>query len=648
METFKMYLDGASIAQKNVPDMSGFTEVLERDYALRGLVFKYPNGLRVFGDTFRYIADKFISDGFCGEISVRIERINNQGPNQTLKGIIFLSDVVFNWDECTAQISIEDDNYGARIANNINTKVNVLTTKTKNGQDINTVNVYRSIETYNPLDPALAYTSTCDGIDVFYAFNVVLEFITDNTVSFASDYLTDKAIDNTLLTTGLSLRTREPDTIEVSLADLLTTVARTNNLWWYVRDNLDGTYTLQMEPENVVFSNDTLTRFDYISGIEQSVFDEMLISGVGVGCEGRKELGTGTFALDYYRLFTHLNEEYYITGTCNIDTQLILTSNFIFDTNAIEDVVVNSNTDYDENLFLVQYDELSNKAVKYNFAKTTGASVPPYRYNEDYLNVNVLARYTYPNSLAQSYGDFDNTFLSKLSTDSAVLFASTTIGPLIFDDEITDPNNRYNPANGRYTAAGNGTYTFRVMVPFSLLSIANEGDQLQVTATWYKRDAATTVYESVQSTSDIIDGVNSTKPSELYQYEREYTTYLQANDTIEVHISFTVILNGTTGVCSFQYYRGAEFEAIAVFDGGGTYTPNDTKAYKAILLKFDGSIPDDTFKTIRNDKTGQITITRDGVTTMSGWIKRIERDFLTTSTTFELITNLDQINKIGI
>lgn len=641
MEIVRVFFD--DILMKNAPKLEGFKEVIERDYEARGIVLKYPNTLTFFGDSYKYLLDKFRQEGFCSTVEVELQSIKSSKANDVIRGIIFLADIIWNWDETTCEATLEDNSWTARILNNIDIKINVLTTRTKNDQDLNFASPI-TLLTYDPNDAQAVYSYSCVAYDVVDLFTVMIEFLSDNNMTFESTFLSN--VDSIALTSGLSLRTGSEDTIIISLRQLLTSITRKYNLWFDVIEDGDGTFTFKLEEEDF-FYGESETKFSYVKGITQKTFVDVLYSGVSIGCAGVKSLGGGTVTLDYYVLETHLEEEYYIYGECNINSIFDLRDEFIYDTNAIEDATVNGNIDYDTNIFLMEYNGI-NRANKYKYADDGASNAAPFYYNGNFLNRLVLGRYEFQSDLVQTFGNNDNSFEATLSTDSSVLNSSTSLTPLVFGNEVSDPNANYNPANGRYTAPGNGTYAFEVSIDLSMLSKTQPDDYIEIFLTFTQRDGATAIYNQTSTDTVRIYGIGEVANiGDRYVYTREQVAYLVSGNTMEVYLNIAVGKQSPTNTVTYQYYEESYFKTISVFDGGGTFFVNQPAAYRAAILDFLIGIPEDEWILLKLDKSRLITIDIDGKNLMRGWIKNLERDFLTSETTCELVTNLNQIVRIG-
>ena len=88
-----------------------------------------------------------------------------------------------------------------------------------------------------------------------------------------------------------------------------------------------------------------------IKDLEVTINRDKLFSRIDIGNETST---TGSFPSannNFWQVFK--KEDYYIAGRSNSDTILDLTTDFITDSNVIEDVFVNANTSYDDDVFIV-------------------------------------------------------------------------------------------------------------------------------------------------------------------------------------------------------------------------------------------------------------------------------------------------------
>jgi len=177
-------------------------------------------------------------------------------------------------------------------------------------------------------------------------------------------------------------------------------------------------------------------------------------------------------------------ETFGFLGQCNTSNILNLkTSEIIFDTNLIQDIVVFNNTGYETNGVIIQSDWTGSQAP--NTATANGYD--PYGvgntiYNSSYRNEVVSANWLsgYPNSLQSFFQGFnpatasgvlrfDNTLaneiLNRLSVVNALIL-NTVSGTLahyfIWLDPIVNPSNFTQPVPGTYeyyAVANPGIYT---------------------------------------------------------------------------------------------------------------------------------------------------------------------------------------------
>ncbi len=115
---FRFYLDNVLVP--NALNWFEFTETIERDEILKALLPKYDVKLTFNGAGYAYLYSQYKTNGFCKLVELRVEEqcSVNSGYEIELEGLIFISDCTFNLNKCTAECSVMDNNYGAKIFNN--------------------------------------------------------------------------------------------------------------------------------------------------------------------------------------------------------------------------------------------------------------------------------------------------------------------------------------------------------------------------------------------------------------------------------------------------------------------------------------------------------------------------------------------------
>jgi hypothetical protein len=187
---FKFYLDNNQIS--NPVNWEDFTETLEYDDTIKGILPKYELKLNFVGGGYEYLYSKRVEAGFCQLVELNVEYSCADGTYKPLlEGYINIARCKFNLNKCYVECDVLDNNYGALIYNNKSIKANLGSSKSKTGVTIP-----------SPLINALviydittnSYPSTGDARDcvsVYEAFKFLVAFMTDGKVGFESDYLND-------------------------------------------------------------------------------------------------------------------------------------------------------------------------------------------------------------------------------------------------------------------------------------------------------------------------------------------------------------------------------------------------------------------------------------------------------------------------
>ena len=101
--------------------------------------------------------------------------------------------------------------------------------------------------------------------------------------------------------------------------------------------------------------------------------------------------------------------------------------------------------------------------INFIFSSTLGDTYrivsPPFTYNDEYANYNKINNWAtdLPNALIKRLGTGSTDgFEADLTADIVVNTFPTTIQPIIYDNEISDPGGNYNNATGVYTSPVDG------------------------------------------------------------------------------------------------------------------------------------------------------------------------------------------------
>ena len=459
-----------------------FTEELARDVKRRLIGTKYKATLTFVFSGCEYLQAKYNELGFCGIVSYRAIQTCGGIDYPCIRGEINLAECKFNETKCEVEIAVADDGIGARVVNNEDIPVSPGADKTKNGDDITPVSAlvvecFRPNGSYGPVVNA--------GYDWYDCFVHAVGYITDNAVSVVSSWYPSLPQDERyLLVTGYALRTEATPAASAPLVYefklLFTELAKKYNLWIGVERDTSGNPVLRLEPESYFYSDTgTLLQTD-IQDLVRATDLDRLWAKVKVGSEVFIKEQATAFPLPFLVLRGFTSEEFHFSGTCNTNQSLDLVNKWVIDTNVIDDILSNNNEEYDDDIFIIQYDHVTLQATQGMYLDPGNA---PYLYNEQLQNGLVIARYDLPSSAGAFYGNLDTSFQASRTAPGAPEFFDLPAGTSSFqinqfDNDYTAPNfdtsnswgngtaqgNPVSQANSRYTAQAQGFYVFDVSV----------------------------------------------------------------------------------------------------------------------------------------------------------------------------------------
>lgn len=107
-------------------DWSKTKIIKKRDENLNGLVVEFISNVTFIEDGYDYLYAKYLSDGYCGEVPVRIEEYNSVTGiyEKYYEGIIFINQCKFSIGKKKVSVNILDSSASKIFADNSNVKVN--------------------------------------------------------------------------------------------------------------------------------------------------------------------------------------------------------------------------------------------------------------------------------------------------------------------------------------------------------------------------------------------------------------------------------------------------------------------------------------------------------------------------------------------
>lgn len=656
---FEIYLNGSKL-EKEPQELQDFQEVLELDEDVRGLLLKFPTKLTFIGDGYGILAaERAKTGGYCQTVDVLIKgkATQNDGFVDKVRGTIFIVDVDFELstdkDGQTASCTIFDQSYSAKIHNNRKTDFWLNANVSKNGVALTPITPI-ALKVFRPSDGA-EYAATRDVYDLKDSLIYLVSAMTDNGVSFASNWYDGLPDDEKIcICYGHELRTANSSLPPfVNWQDLFAkTIALLYNLWFIVQTDDAGNATIRIENDDYLHSGVRAKRIDYIESLKQSFERDGMFRSVELGQEDSIKDVSGTYSLPYLQFLSFVEEEYFVSGVCNSENSLELRSEYLIDTNAIE-ASIGGDDDYDDNIFLIQYDSSTNKATKGYYL--TGDSVTPTYpalYNEQMLNSNVANRWAIQGNPSLFYANQDDSFQAQLLADTAT-FTANGIGstvlfdthPYPFDNEIADANGNYDHVtNFRYLVpvGGQGYYVTKLIIDWEIT--AQSGGMDIVPELYLHRHETVGggggLLTFAQYFQNPLEGESAVG---TYQTILTFGTSMEEQQFIDARIKFTARGFGFgTPSLTMRVLKESTFQTILVARGGGDFADIDPNQYYINLFEFKQSFATEDWADLKADPTKFLEINTNGNDNRISYIRKVSHTLATRETDFELIANNDQ------
>ena len=619
---FRFYLDGNLVDDPIGWD--GFQETIEFDDDLKGLLSKFRSKLTFFGDGYEYLRQQFDIQGYCHLVELEIREKCGADFLVIFEGYIFLSDVKFQIKEkCLAECSIQDRSFSAKINNNKSKKAVVNVARSQNGIAITAA---ASITT-NFRDPiTLGTTRTVVLFDLEEVFRMMIEFMTDGTVGFASSWLSNlPATERIGICTGLNIRTGSGTAPEISFKELFEEVHKKYNTYFAIERVTSG-MRFRLEQRGYFTNQTTGINLFNIKHLSQSFDNQLLYSHIVLGSDDTQDIDAPNTNIPQVTFLTFLDETFNIQGDCNIDRKLDLKSEWQIDTNVIEHALNDVDDNYDDDVFLVQYESATPQTSNVDYL---GLSLPVYGFNNELRNGKVAERFNMQGPIALYLGN-GNDECSVLSVNDQPISQTgfpVIISPVQFANEVSDPNNNFNQPPTTpfyaYVCPATGVYVFSVEM---FLNVPN--NEIWGPRTFdlklIRRDAGGIfIEEFVEQFRLPLIGI--------YLVALNADVYMNATDYVEVEVE---LYQGDIFNAPILIKENAKFECVSTVTGGGIYQPKPAGNYFTSLYDFDQPISRETWNTLKSDLAQTVNFDE-----RNGWIKQVVHNYETKRTTWKLLNN---------
>lgn len=677
--TLTHYIDGNGIDEP--VGWEDFTEDLERNFDQRIIATTYPIEVTFTGGANETLRALYL-ENFCATVTYEVDFHCQGSTYRVVRGVISLADVEWNLNKCTAKVKVQDDGYGARIFNNKDIKVYPTANVTKNGLALTPVTPI-ALEVYDPTAAVGTYLAdTRVAFDWLACMEHIVGYITDNELTAQSNWYDglDDA-ERFALVYGHELRVADGSSLApyYSFKDLFANAWKKYNLWAYVERSATGAPILRIETDADTYGTGTAIAMLKQDDLLQGIDTDLLYARVEIGSEKFIKDESSGYSLPYLPMQGFTREEYHLLGTCNTDAVLNLVSSFVIDNDVIEDSAINNSDDHDNEVFMIQYDQITNKAVKSTYLIPGG---PPFLYNEALLNITVANRWRLQADGVVNFNEEDATFQATHYADqnpySDTVGNNTTVSSsdvqVQFSNDFsfgnfdngnnygngTIPGNPVSQANSRYADPILGFYQFGNLLNWSVrrqFTIATGGytETIQITSR-LRRFNSLNVQVSVQDVTTVHTITGDAGGSSLvvdmtdsYSDLHTFSALLQPGDYVMIMqwYTYSILADELIAGVDFDFTltTGTNFYTLFVATGGGVLVEADPDEYKATKYTFDRHSNTAEWIALRDDPTQNVIVATDSEALRTTYPLKVSRNIATGETAWETIADRNQPNK---
>jgi hypothetical protein len=662
------YINGQEVTAPRGWD--GAKQVLKRNIQARTLAVEYQGEVTFVGDGYDMLRGLFVSSAGCAIVQYEAYTMCGGVRVLAVRANIILADCDWNLNRCEVACSIVEDGIGARIANNGKVPISPTAERTKNGIPLTPVTaiplqVFNSAGTYLP--------NTRAAYDYLECLQHAVRFMSDQEVTLQSTWYNALPDDERFsILTGFQLRTGantapEDERLRYKWSDLFREIAIKYNLWIYVKRDVNGAPIVRLEREEDIYADTVAISLPWQDNLIQSIDQEQTWAAVEVGSEDGIANRGATDPLPYLVLQGFSTEAFSFEGVCNTEAVLDLVSKWGICTNLINKVAIQSSSEHDELVFVIQYNRTTNQATIGDYFGAVAL------YNKALLNINVLNRYQLPSNVGQYFGPGVDNFRASATSNGAIISDSTWPSlitanvPLNFDDDSTppnfDPSNLWDTTLLRFTAPVQGFYALRVSRSFRVSSntfaIGLFGGNKYVTSRiTVRRFNASNVLQGTQifnSTPQALGLIPQPaqflipatwiQPAGNYLHEINIQQVMDVGDYLLIDGAFvtTSVDPLNTGVIQFFDLVGSTIETTFIAAGGGTLTNIDPSAARVVTLTFSRLVDADTWADLVGNPTQAIRVATDGGAWRTGHILSADNNLQRGEASWTLTCKRDQI-----
>lgn len=668
---YRYWLNGNLITEPRGWDK--FVSNITRDKSARGISVERELTLTFGATEYEYFKAVINAQGYCFENTLRIEITLDNGNtwSEFHNGIVYNSDITFDEKrkECTAKV--QDNSFYAYINNNIDLGAYLHVDKSKNGATITTPTLYQvafhEVPTgaYYPNSAVGGYEYRC--YKVYDVFQFLVAYMTDNKVQFVSNtfgvggifhdyfittgyvlcYSIANGYNGAVNPAGITQQQFEASWEQLSFKTFFDEMAKRFNLLWWI-EYVGGQPYIRIEREQDSRLNNLTTLANhYVDELTWQVGTDALYANIKLA-QGVYTNASPITSLPDIPLLGFMEEEVSIAGQCNLRQSLDLTTDFVHDSNTIEDCLANGwapafTREYDKNVFVINATYyVTNPLPPFNDIYQSVASnwlyaAPPYFYNEQLNNANIYYRYYdgFANDIVAWWATgIDYSFTAVQNPAYAYVvagmspFGPVTTEPINFNDNNVlgiDPTGVY--GNSTTTPVAQADSYFQALAATGIYTFSFEAERVDVPFA----GSANAPYKVMLKHYDAAGTTLITQQTITYGTGLAVGTYYNVVNTFNPivvnageRVQIALTIENVAGVVPNPY---GKYYFRCTASAGGTLIAQDTT--KASILEYNYKVPMnyDEYKQIESNLTSYINFRRYGdAGNRRGWIKQLKYD----------------------
>lgn len=427
---FEVQINDIYIVSKDVGGISDIETSLNYNEELGVYSLSSPRTLTIVGTGFKNLYEAFINN-FENKYSIEIYKTVDGLRYTLFSGEIFLSDCVFHPRYCKAEVPLINKGFQNAIEANTTVPVSMTAEQSRNSKTGDEIYITPPTpialgEFYFWIAPASA--GEHNGVDVWDlkdCFEHIVNYISDGTVTFSSTWYDNIGATNKVgVTTGEIFRTGGGDAPILNFRDLFLWCKKLWDLVFVFETNSDGTKNMRIEHVSFLETNGNFLSITNTVDLTVQIDQSKLFTSIRVGSnEAFNTNGeiNGNFQFPKIQGGSFGIEEFAVQSESTTDQQLDLTVDVLYDHNKLEDMAINSNTDYDDKIVFIQYTETTNVPTTGDVLGVAPLSDAEYFYNQIFINSEILKRQSIYAPLVLHISDGSDTFfaINALITDSS-------------------------------------------------------------------------------------------------------------------------------------------------------------------------------------------------------------------------------------